>query len=353
MDALNLSETLLRGATAGLLVLVAIVLLRYMRCCIASRVGALFALGCAAYALESSNDVWTQTGAMMYPLRFLSMQAVTFFWWFASAALDDDFEWQPWHWTPFAAITILFFICNGAPDYTSVTETVSHLIMIGLALHVLWIALAQRRHDLLEQRRYFRLLFVVVVGLSCLSTTVIELVLREQQWPQWMMTLHAVELFVFSLVFASFMLQPATPLIPVNSAPTPQSTPEVSPADAYELQQLEELMRGGFYTRDGLTISELAEAIEIPPHRLRRLINQQLGFRNFTAYLNSHRLSDARNILADPSQARRQITQIAFELGYGSITPFNRAFKAEQGMTPTEFRRMALSQESQQTSVTH
>ena len=58
-------------------------------------------------------------------------------------------------------------------------------------------------------------------------------------------------------------------------------------------------------------------------------------------------------MLADPTKARRQITQIAFELGYGSITPFNRAFKAEEGMTPTEFRRMALSQHSQDRPVTH
>jgi len=49
MNALNISETLLRGASSGLLLLLAIVLLRYARCCIASRMGALFVLGTAAY----------------------------------------------------------------------------------------------------------------------------------------------------------------------------------------------------------------------------------------------------------------------------------------------------------------
>ena len=353
MDALNLSETLLRGGTAGLLLLLAVVLMRYVRCCLASRAGVLFALGTAAYTIQSSDTLGVTTGVSQYPLTFMSMQCVTFFWWFANVALDDEFEWQPWHWLPFGAISVLFLADSLAPQLTSAIHTVSQLIMMGLALHVLWIALAERRNDLLEQRRQVRLLLVVVIGATCLSVTILELVMGNQQMPQWLNTLQALEIFVVSLVFAAFLLQPAAPLIEAHIRAEALNTPDTSPADVYELQKLEELMRTGFYTRDSLTISELAEAVEIPEHRLRRLINQQLGFRNFTAYLNNHRLSDARSMLADPTKARRQITQIAFELGYGSITPFNRAFKAEEGMTPTEFRRMALSQHSQDRPVTH
>ncbi len=353
MDTLNLSETLLRGGTAGLLLLLAVVLMRYVRCCLASRSGVLFALGTAAYTIQSSDTLCVTSGPAQYPLTFMSMQCVTFFWWFASSALDDDFEWQPWHWLPFAAISALFLVDALIPQLATSAHTVSNLIMIGLALHVLWIALAERRNDLLEQRRQVRLFLVVVISATCLGLTLIELIMRDQQLPQWLNTLQALEIFIVSLVFATFLLQPAAPLIEAHVRNESQNTPDTSAADDYELQKLEELMRTGFYTRDSLTISELAEAVEIPEHRLRRLINQKLGFRNFTTYLNSHRLSDARTMLADPAQARRQITQIAFELGYGSITPFNRAFKAEQGMTPTEYRRMSLAQHNQDTSVTH
>jgi AraC-like DNA-binding protein len=37
------------------------------------------------------------------------------------------------------------------------------------------------------------------------------------------------------------------------------------------------------------------------------------------------------------------VLTIAMDAGFQSIGPFNRAFKAETGMTPTEFRREALS----------
>jgi AraC-like DNA-binding protein len=33
---------------------------------------------------------------------------------------------------------------------------------------------------------------------------------------------------------------------------------------------------------------------------------------------------------------------MAFDLGYGSLGPFNRAFKADTGVTPTEWRRRTL-----------
>ncbi|MFK8031077.1 MAG: helix-turn-helix domain-containing protein [Gammaproteobacteria bacterium] len=352
MDALSLTEIMLRGASAGLLLLLAMVLMRYARCCMASRFGALFALGTATYATQSSEALHHSEGLTGFVISFFCLQCVTFFWWFANAALDDDFEWRAWHWTPFAAISVLTVFYVFVPPLAAAAHLTAQIIMLAMAIHVLWVALAERRHDLLEQRRTVRLVFVAITGVACIGGVLVELLVGHQL-PQWLDTLLALEIFVISLSFSIFLLQPAKPLIPANAAPGSDSTPDISPADVYEMGKLEELMRSGFYTRDSLTISEVGEALEIPEHRLRKLINQQLGFRNFTAYLNSHRLSDAKSMLADPKNARRQITQIAFELGYGSITPFNRAFKADQGMTPTEFRRMALAEDTQRSSSTH
>jgi AraC-like DNA-binding protein len=43
--------------------------------------------------------------------------------------------------------------------------------------------------------------------------------------------------------------------------------------------------------------------------------------------------------LADPGQAEVPILTIALDAGFGSIGPFNRAFKAQTGLTPSEYRR--------------
>ena len=102
-------------------------------------------------------------------------------------------------------------------------------------------------------------------------------------------------------------------------------------------------MGDGYYRETGLTIPVLAGKLDYPEHRLRQLINGQLGYRNFSAFLNSYRVDEAQQHLADPEYARTPILTIALELGYASLGPFNRAFKALTGMTPSDYRRRHLA----------
>ncbi len=80
----------------------------------------------------------------------------------------------------------------------------------------------------------------------------------------------------------------------------------------------------------------------MPEYRLRRVINQQLGYRNFNAFINRWRLDEARAALADPARRALPVLSIALEAGFQSIGPFNRAFKTSTGLTPTEFRKQKL-----------
>jgi AraC-like DNA-binding protein len=93
------------------------------------------------------------------------------------------------------------------------------------------------------------------------------------------------------------------------------------------------------YAREALTITELANLLGTQEHVLRRVINQGLGFRNFSDFLHTHRLKEAAERLGDPQLRRIPVLTIALEAGYGSIGPFNRTFKERFGVTPTEYRR--------------
>ena len=93
------------------------------------------------------------------------------------------------------------------------------------------------------------------------------------------------------------------------------------------------------YRDEDLSITRLASRLAVPEYRLRRLINQHLGHRNFSAYVNQYRLAEAMTALADPGQSGRPVLTIALDAGFQSIGPFNRAFKSRTGLTPTEFRR--------------
>jgi AraC-like DNA-binding protein len=93
------------------------------------------------------------------------------------------------------------------------------------------------------------------------------------------------------------------------------------------------------YAREALTIVQLASLLGTQEHVLRRVVNHGLGFRNFNDFLHTHRLKEAAERLGDPQLRRIPVLTIALEVGYGSVGPFNRAFKERFGMTPSEYRR--------------
>jgi len=134
-------------------------------------------------------------------------------------------------------------------------------------------------------------------------------------------------------------LFPATPQVaPVAIAPA-----AVVAEAAQDQKLVDALMRlmgdERIYRHDNITIGTLATKLGIPEYKLRRLINQRLGYRNFNVFLNNHRIEEAKAALSDPSQAEVPVITIAMDAGFQSLGPFNRAFKATTGVTPTEYRR--------------
>lgn len=86
-----------------------------------------------------------------------------------------------------------------------------------------------------------------------------------------------------------------------------------------------------------LRIGDVAVRLRQPEYRVSQCISTALGFANFNRLINHYRIESAKRALADP-QDRRSILQIAFDCGFGSVGPFNRAFKDEVGLTPRAFR---------------
>lgn len=105
-----------------------------------------------------------------------------------------------------------------------------------------------------------------------------------------------------------------------------------------ELDKLKTLMEQGLFKEQELTVKRLSHKMALPEHQLRVLINQELGFTNFSHYLNSYRIPSVCEQLKQVDQKHIPILTIALDTGYGSIASFNRAFKQQMGMTPTQYR---------------
>jgi len=96
------------------------------------------------------------------------------------------------------------------------------------------------------------------------------------------------------------------------------------------------------YLDENITIKDLADELEIPPHHLSIVINNRLG-KNFYTFINEYRIREAVSILNDPENSDASIIAIAFRAGFNSKSTFNSVFKKLTGLTPSEYRNRTVS----------
>ena len=336
-------EAALRGGAVALLALLALGGLREWRRSAAACYGALFAASVAAYVVQSAPGEPFQHATWLIPLRLISIGTPGIFWLWAAACFDDEFHPSWDKFLPWVGLVGLGALCifGGWPVAGLAMQTMA-LLLAGLAI---WQALTGLAGDLVEARRRFRVILAIGAGLYIAGITLAELVPHHAGGMPGT-TLNAAGLTAMAFAFALMRLFEA-PGGALGTRPAQPDRPaEPKPADPQERALLDALRRlmeeDKVYREEGLSIAALATRLGTPEYRLRRLINQRLAHRNFSSFVNGYRLADAISALADPGQAEVPILTIALDAGFQSIGPFNRTFKAETGMTPSEFRRSRL-----------
>lgn len=148
-----------------------------------------------------------------------------------------------------------------------------------------------------------------------------------------------------AIVFAAWLLRPDAEKWPgeVTEIVRVQANNPENVVDPALIARIDGAMNAGIWREEGLTIGGLARKLAVPEHRLRRAINQELGYRNFSSFINRARINAACEVLIDPNRMNTTILEIAYDVGFASVGPFNRAFRAEMGQSPTEYRRMPQS----------
>ncbi|WP_370338128.1 helix-turn-helix domain-containing protein [Parvularcula marina] len=101
------------------------------------------------------------------------------------------------------------------------------------------------------------------------------------------------------------------------------------------------------FTNPEIKVADLSAALGEPDYKVSQAITGALGYPNFNRLINHHRIGQAKAMLGDEHHAGQSILSVAMECGFGSIGPFNRAFKEETGMTPGAYRTAARSGELQ------
>ena len=343
-------ETGLRLVVVGQALLIAAVFL-FGRGRLSARLsGAMLLLSVAAYLLVSDPTLRGALPALVPLLALLSIVIPHSLWSFARSVFEAPWP-SRWIVAVFVALALTFWALFLAGDsvpasIAEVAGRLRYLASLVIVVHALLIAARGRPDDLVERRRLFRMFFIVIVAVQVGTVMAVELFIGELQ-TGWLTLINVsfIALLTFGLAVPLVRLdREFFPRVPAaDSEDGAEETDDLTPAEKVLRKSLLAAMGDGAYRHTALTISALSETLGHPEHQVRRLINGRLGYRNFSAFLNSYRIPAAQAILADPAEVRKPVLTIALDLGYGSLGPFNRAFKASTGLTPTEFRQQALA----------
>lgn len=85
---------------------------------------------------------------------------------------------------------------------------------------------------------------------------------------------------------------------------------------------------------DDLSLGDVARAVNTSTFYFCKMFKKYTGL-NFTNYLSRLRIEKAKNLLLNPNL---RVSEIAYEVGFQSLTHFNRVFKKIIGQSPTEYR---------------
>ncbi|MDH7943400.1 helix-turn-helix transcriptional regulator [Pseudohongiella sp. SYSU M77423] len=327
-----------------------------------ARLMALYSVGLIFYIiLVMPVTEFAPTAAQQTFRAFAS--STPFLLWLISRNLFMDQHGTPaWAWATLAVYVSLRVIGSILISTTGEIPFLSQLllmqlplaVMLGFTVHAIYLALKHFNSDLVESRRRLRGPFVVSMGL------IVGVIVASGFFYS---VPGAVRIGFFTVIFACALFfnivifrlhHDSSQLIrnkAVGVAHNINLTDFESRSDKALLERLKSAMeKDQLYTKLGLTIKDLAMALGIQEYLLRRFINKKMHYRNFNQFLNEYRINKATARLMDPSEFDTQISNIAFEVGYASLSSFNKAFKEKHGVTPSAFRNQLGSQEFDQES---
>lgn len=342
-----------RFATITILLLTAALSIRDARHLLQGRLAAALCICLASMLANTLPKELDPPMAWQAIAWFIHTPNIGLLWLFGLSLMIDGFRLRPWHW----GVLLAHFIALCALQYalTDADEVmifwfvlVNRVIGLSVLAHLFWVSIKDYRDDLVAGRRRTRLWFMLAASMAALiivgGETAQFFVSGAAPDPEWFKIARVLIIFPITVFSVHWFLRlPPEQFLFESVRPTVAVEPAVAPKDHATHARLVSAMEEEFlYREHGLGIGDLAKKLNVPEHQLRALINKGLGYRNFAAFLNQYRLADAKQALADPEQARTPILTIAMDVGYASLATFNRAFKSEEGVTPSAYRTEAL-----------
>lgn len=107
---------------------------------------------------------------------------------------------------------------------------------------------------------------------------------------------------------------------------------ERKPASSGPIVKAKRLVEERFQER--VSLAEVAAAVNVSATYFSRIFRQATGM-TFVDYVARYRIEKAKNLLQNP---HLRISEVAFEVGFQSLSQFNRSFRRIEGQSPKQYR---------------
>jgi AraC-like DNA-binding protein len=344
MDALEHIDLMARGGSMAVLALWSWLLWRDQWAALAARVAVAMNVAIIAYLISyHTSGLWPFHPFTLF-VDWASVLAAPLFWLFADIWFSDTQRISRRSILLIAGFAALAFAQTFILATTGQTNPIIWLLvrigMLSFASAGLWAAWRERDNDLVEGRRRFRSGLIWIIGLFVIWVSIVEIPRHGGDWKIAIRVVTELAIAYAAASASAAMYRFRQSDLFASSSPdvSNSASPRIT-ADPVLAERVQAFMQADKAWRDEtLSIAKLAAQLGEQEYRLRRVINGQLGHRNFSAFLNCYRLAEVKAALIDPSQKDVPIITIALDAGFGSLGPFNRAFREAEGMTPSEFR---------------
>ncbi|MEM7438688.1 MAG: AraC family transcriptional regulator [Pseudomonadota bacterium] len=280
------------------------------------------------YLLTSSPYVTWADGALSGFLNVGAAMAPAFLAWLMLEFTSDTLQK---HWPVLGAAlagSLLSFLIPLHP----VIATLRGLTVAAVYVALLVVIALGDRDDLVPARRILRRAILTTMLALGIAITTVEITFGDMPLPAVIYVLQAAAFLALGLAATVWITSASRDLWPVK----PHST--ASNPNPIDRAKVIAAMDGGLWRTEGLTVGQMAITLGMADHHLRRVINQDLGYRNFSTFLNSYRIAHARQRLTDPAGQKTTVLEIAYDSGFSSLSPFNKAFRDAEGCSPSAFR---------------
>ena len=92
---------------------------------------------------------------------------------------------------------------------------------------------------------------------------------------------------------------------------------------------------------DDLSVADVARRHRVTPRYIHKLFENE-GL-TFSSFVLGQRLSRAHRILSDPRFVDRNISSVAFDVGFGDLSYFNRTFRRRYAATPSDIKQSSVT----------